>query len=314
MGHQHNHSHSQNKKVLALAFILITSFMVVEAVGGFITNSLALLSDAGHMLSDSISLGLALVAFIVAEKGANAAKTFGYKRVEILASTFNGLTLIGIAVFILYEAIGRFTNPPEVATIGMLVISVIGLVINIIVAAIMLRGGDTKDNLNMRGAYLHVISDMIGSIGAIIAALLMIGFGWNWADPVASSIVAILVLRSGIYLTKSSIHVLMEHTPENVKLEEIIALIQKRDEVLSIHDVHVWTVTSGLNAFTCHLIVKPSMTIEASSRLIRAIEHDLAHENIQHVTIQIEDNNQSCHDSIWCQVERDATHDHHHHH
>ena len=156
MGHEHNHSHTNNKKVLFLAFLIITSFMIIEAVGGFITNSLALLSDAGHMLSDSISLGLALVAFIIAEKAATAAKTYGYKRIEIIASTVNGVTLILIGGYIIYEAIGRFANPPEVATIGMLIISTIGLLVNIVVAWMMMRGADTKDNLNMRGAYLHV--------------------------------------------------------------------------------------------------------------------------------------------------------------
>lgn len=315
MGHEHNHSHTQNKKVLVWAFVFITGFMIVEAIGGFVTNSLALLSDAGHMLSDSISLGLALAAFIVAEKGASAAKTFGYKRIEVLASTLNGFTLVLIAGYIIYEAISRFASPPEVATVGMLIVSVIGLLVNIVVAMMMLRGGDTKDNLNMRGAYLHVISDMLGSIGAIVAALLMMGFGWKWADPLASIIVALLVLRSGFYLMKASIHVLMEHTPENVDIEKIVRLIEKRPDVLSVHDVHVWTVTSGLNNFTCHITVIPTMTVAQSSELIKAIEHDLLHENIHHVTIQIEDDTHGHSEDKWCQVQPEAggSHAHHHH-
>ena len=176
--HHHHHSHSTNKKVLFISFLIITGFMIVEAVGGVLTNSLALLSDAGHMLSDAVSLGIALMAIIFAQKVANASKTFGYKRIEILAATLNGLTLIIIALFIFYEAIGRFMNPPEVASTGMLIISSIGLAVNILVAWIMMRGADTKENLNMRGAYLHVISDMIGSIGAIVAALLILFFDW----------------------------------------------------------------------------------------------------------------------------------------
>lgn len=161
--HDHNHTHGANKKVLWISFLLITCYMIIEAIGGFITNSLALLSDAGHMLSDSISLAIALLAFIFGQKVASRSKTYGYRRFEILAAVLNGATLILIALFIFYEAIDRFANPPQVATTGMLIISSIGLLVNILVAWIMMRGGDTKENLNMRGAFLHVLSDMLGS-------------------------------------------------------------------------------------------------------------------------------------------------------
>ena len=220
-GHDHGHNHAHttnNKKVLLFSFIIITVYMIVEAFGGFITNSLALISDAGHMLSDSIALGIALLAFTFGEKAVNTGKTYGYRRFEILAATLNGITLI---------AIGRFINPPEVATVGMLIISVIGLLVNILVAWIMMRGSDTENNLNMRGAYLHVISDMLGSVGAIAAALLMMFFGWGWADPLASVIVAALVLRSGFYVTKSSLHILMEGTPANVDVNDLVQTINK---------------------------------------------------------------------------------------
>ncbi|WP_145460706.1 cation diffusion facilitator family transporter, partial [Staphylococcus saprophyticus] len=163
--HNHNHTHGANKKTLLISFIIITSYMIVEGLGGFFTNSLALISDAGHMLSDSISLGIALIAFTLGAKQANTNKTFGYKRFEILAAVLNGITLMLIAIYIFYEAIERFKNPPEVASTGMLIIALVGLFINIIVAWIMLRGSDVEENLNMRGAYLHVISDMLGSIG-----------------------------------------------------------------------------------------------------------------------------------------------------
>lgn len=180
--HQHDHSHGANKKTLLISFIIIFSFMIVEAIGGVVTNSLALLSDAGHMFSDALSLAIALLAFIISEKAVTMSKTFGYKRIEILVAMLNGVTLVAIALYIFYEAVDRFQNPPEVATTGMLIISVIGLLVNILVAWIMLKGGDTEENLNMRGAFLHVISDMLGSVGAIIAALLMMFFGFGWAD------------------------------------------------------------------------------------------------------------------------------------
>ena len=314
MGHEHNHSHTQNKKVLLFSFIFITGFMIVEAIGGFLTNSLALLSDAGHMLSDSISLGLALLAFIIAEKAATAAKTYGYKRIEILASTVNGLTLILIALYIIYEAIGRFTNPPEIATMGMLIISLIGLIVNVVIAWMMMRGADTKDNLNMRGAYLHVLSDMLGSVAAIVAALLMMGFGWQWADPLASVIVAILVFRSGITLTKSSLNVLMENTPKNVDIEAIIQMITEKEDVQSIADVHVWTITSGLNAFTCRIAVDGKMTVSEISQLLHDIEHELLHANIHHTTIQLVDVATHTEANLWCNVKADASENHHHHH
>ena len=280
--HNHNHTHGANKKTLLISFIIITSYMIVEGLGGFFTNSLALISDAGHMLSDSISLGIALIAFTLGAKQANTNKTFGYKRFEILAAVLNGITLMLIAIYIFYEAIERFKNPPEVASTGMLIIALVGLFINIIVAWIMLRGSDVEENLNMRGAYLHVISDMLGSIGAVIAALLIIFFRWGWADPLASVIVAILVLRSGFYVTKSS-----------------------------IHDFHVWSVTSGLNALSCHIVVEDTMTITENEFLLKRIEHELNHQNIQHVTIQTETSNNNHSEKLFCIVKEEDSQHHH---
>lgn len=314
MGHQHDHGHDHthgaNKKVLLLSFIIITGYMVVEAIGGFLTNSLALLSDAGHMLSDSISLGIAMLAFMFGEKAASYSKTYGYKRFEILAAVLNGITLIGIALFIFYEAIERFTNPPEVATTGMLIISIIGLFVNILVAWIMMRGSDTKDNLNMRGAFLHVLSDMLGSVGAIVAALLIMFFGWGWADPLASVIVALLVVRSGYHVTKASIHVLMEGTPSNVDVQEIIQLIEQTDGIESIHDLHIWTITSGTNALSCHAVVNDQLKIAESEHILRKIEHNLQHKGIKHVTIQLETSLHRHDNSILCKLEND--HEHYH--
>jgi len=311
--HAHDHTHGANKKVLLISFVIITTYMVVEAVGGFLTNSLALLADAGHMLSDSISLAIALLAFKLGEKVASRSKTFGYKRFEILAAVLNGVTLIVIAIFIFYEAIKRFANPPEVATTGMLIISSIGLAINVLVAWIMMRGADVEENLNMKGAYLHVISDMLGSIGAIAAALLMMFFGWGWADPLASVIVAILVLRSGYFVSKSALHVLMEGVPQNVDMDGIIQTIRNAKGVLSVHDLHVWSITSGLNALSCHAVVDDQMTIAESEQVIRRIEHDLSHQNIHHVTIQLETAAHQHDDSILCQVKPEPAEDHHHH-
>lgn len=316
MGHEHGHDHTHgaNKKVLLISFLIITLYMIVEVIGGFLTNSLALLADAGHMLSDSISLAIALIAFKLGEKVANKSKTFGYKRFEILAAVLNGVTLIVIALFIFIEAVKRFANPPDVATTGMLVVSSIGLAVNILVAWIMMRGSDVEENLNMKGAYLHVMSDMLGSIGAIAAALLMMFFGWGWADPLASVIVAILVLRSGYLVSKSGLHVLMEGVPQNVEIDDVIRTIQQSKGVRSVHDLHVWSITSGLNALSCHAVVDDQMTILESERLLRSIEHDLLHQNIHHVTVQLETSAHQHDDSILCKVKPEVSADHHHHH
>lgn len=313
MTDNHNHAHGANKKVLLISFIIITAYMIVEAIGGYITNSLALLSDAGHMLSDAVSLGIALLAFTFSAKAADASKTYGYKRFEILAAVLNGVTLILIALFIFYEAIDRFANPPEVASNGMLIISSIGLAVNILVAWIMLRGSDTKENLNMRGAFLHVISDMLGSVGAIIAALLIMFFGWGWADPLASVIVAVLVLRSGYYLTKASLHILMEGTPQNVIVNDVVKTIEHTEGIIGVHDLHIWSITSGLNALSCHVVVEEQMTIAEGEKILRKIEHDLEHKNIQHVTIQLETATHKHDNSILCTVKADVSDVHHHH-
>src|SRR4051795_10610584 len=208
-GHNHSHGHSANKKALFLSFLLITAFMVVEVIGGLLTNSLALLADAGHMLSDAAALGLSFFALKLGERKASQVKTFGYKRFEIIAAALNGLTLIIISLYIFYEAFQRFFDPPEVQSTGMLMISVTGLLVNIIAAWILMKG-DKDENLNVRSAFLHVLGDMLGSVGAIVAALMIMFFGWGIADPIASVIVAVLILISGSRVTKDSFHILME--------------------------------------------------------------------------------------------------------
>ncbi|MFD2831383.1 cation diffusion facilitator family transporter [Corticicoccus populi] len=306
------HTHGANKRILLISFIIITVFMIVEVIGGLLTNSLALLADAGHMLSDAVSLFIALIAFKLGERSANYGKTYGYKRFEILAAVINGATLLAVAIFIFYEAVERIFNPPEVASYGMLIIAVIGLIVNIIVAYIMHRGGDTENNLNMRAAFLHVIGDLLGSVGAIIAALLMIFFDFTWADTVASVLVAVLILISGFRVTKASLHVLMEGTPANVNLEKVIEKIKTLPEVESLHDLHVWSVTSGQNVLSCHITVDEKMTVGESEGLLRELEHALEHENIKHVTIQVETGSHPHESSILCRHNYE-TEEHHHH-
>ena len=286
--HTHNHVHTNNKKILTISFIIIGLFMIVEILGGFIANSLALLSDGLHMFSDTVSLGVALIAFIYAEKNATSTKTFGYKRFEGLAALFNGITLLIISGVIIIEAIRRFFNPIKVQSTEMFIISVIGLIVNIIVAIIMFKSGDTSHNLNMRGAFIHVLGDLLGSLGAIIASILIYVFNFTIADPIASILVSIIILKSAIGISRSSLNILMEGTPSDVNLDKIISTIINHNEIYNVHDYHVWTISNDMNALSCHAVVSETMSVQDCEGLLKKIEHELLHLNIQHMTIQLE--------------------------
>ncbi|MGM9923515.1 MAG: cation diffusion facilitator family transporter [Bacillus sp. (in: firmicutes)] len=290
-GHDHHHHHTSNKKVLFTAFILIAAFMIVEVIGGFITNSLALLSDAGHMLSDAAALGLSLFAVILGEKKATEQNTFGYRRFEIIAAAINGITLIVISGYIFYEAFQRFQHPPEIQSLGMLVISLIGLAVNLVVAYILMRG-NKEENLNIRSAYLHVLGDTLGSVGAIAAAILIYFFGWGWADPAASVIVAILIIISGIRVTKDAFHILMEGAPASIGNEELKQSLLQLPHVVGVHDLHIWSISSELPMLSCHM----SISAEGNhDEVLRQAQHLLVEEfNIEHSTIQIEREEAGC--------------------
>lgn len=286
MGHSHHHGHSQNKKALMIAFILTTGFMIAEVIGGFVTNSLALLSDAGHMLSDAVSLALSLLAFKIGEKKPTLEKTYGYKRIEMLAALCNGVVLIVISIYIFIEAIRRFQKPVEIASNGMLLIAVLGLFINITSAWILTRGGDVKENLNVRSAFLHVLGDLLGSVGAIIAALLIKFFGWTAADPIASILVSILVIISGWRVTRDTVHILMEGTPGHINIEEVKDTLLNIANVKEVHDLHIWSVTSDFQVLTCHLVVEKEddtqVVLVQASNVLKEKFH------VEHVTIQVE--------------------------
>ena len=298
----HEHSHTSNKTVLRNSFLIISAFMLIEVAGGFATNSLALLSDAGHMLSDAAALGLSLFAFKFGERKGNLQKTFGYRRIEILAATINAVMLIVIAVFIVIEAIRRFQNPPEVATAGMLAISTLGLAANIVVALYMLRGSDVRENVNMRGAYLHVLGDALGSVGAIAAALAMMCFGWGWADAAASVLVAALIVKSGWGVLKESLNILMEGSPKGVCLDGLVTRIRGADGVLSVHDLHVWSITSGANALTAHIVVSGEPSVREAERIMAEISHEMEHLGIMHTTLQCESSDNECDGELICEV------------
>ncbi|WP_445505695.1 cation diffusion facilitator family transporter [Niallia sp. 03091] len=290
-GHEHHHSHTENKKALFLSFILITSFMIVEVVGGILTNSLALLSDAGHMLSDAFALGLSFFAMKLGERKATERKTYGYKRFEIIAAALNGLTLMAISVYIFVEAYQRFFHPQEVQSKGMLMISITGLLINI-AAAFLLMKGDKNENLNVRSAFLHVIGDMLGSVGAIAAALFILFFGWEIADPIASIVVAILILISGFRITKESFHILMEGTPNQINLGNVKASLLNIPNVQSVHDLHLWSITSDMSLFSCHIVLAKDGVHDHVLSEAQIILHDQY--GIEHSTVQVESAKNGC--------------------
>lgn len=292
-GHDHSHSHGQNvnKKSLKLSFLIITLYMIIEVIGGIFTNSLALLSDAGHMLSDATALGLSYLAMTFGERKATEYKTFGFKRFEVLAAFINGLTLIGISVYIFWEAYRRFSETPEVMSSGMLTIAIIGLLVNILAAYILMRG-DTSGNLNMKSAFLHVIGDLLGSVGAISAALMIMFFGWDLADPIASILVAVLIIISAYRVTRDSIHILMEGVPAHIKISDVQKALASIENVIGIHDLHVWAISSDIPSLSCHIIVEDARYSQAVLKSAKEILHEKF--GIEHTTIQIDTAETEC--------------------
>jgi cobalt-zinc-cadmium efflux system protein len=269
-----------------IALVLTGTFMVVEVVGGILSGSLALLADAGHMLTDTMALALAAVAFQVSKRPADTTLTYGYQRFQILAAFVNGLSLLLIVGWILYEAVNRFITPQEVLGETMLIVAAAGLVVNII-SFTVLHGGD-KDNLNIRGAALHVAGDLLGSVAAIVAAVIIIYTGWMQIDPILSIAVAILILKSAWVLVKRSAHVLLEGAPEWLDIDAMREhLIGKVPEVASSHHVHVWGLTPQDLMLTMHVCV--STQPENPTDIIRRVKAQLREEyGIGHSTIEIE--------------------------
>ena len=287
MGDSHGHVTSaagKNKKSLAIVFGLTSFYLIVEIVGGLWTGSLALLADAGHMLTDVAGVGLALLAIWFAEKPASPERTYGYYRVEILAALTNAVVLILISLYILYEAYERFKNPPEVESGWMLGVAAIGLVINLI-GVYVLRSGSTE-SLNMKGAYFEVLSDMLTSIGVIIAGIIMLTTGWYYADPIISAGIGLFILPRTWALLKDAVGVLIEGTPADVDIALLRESLGKIEGVTGVHDLHVWSLTSGVNAMSVHTVITGDDQHDAV--LTRVHEFCTKNFKISHVTVQTE--------------------------
>jgi cobalt-zinc-cadmium efflux system protein len=293
MGHGHDHSarRTANAGRLTLALVLTATFLVVEVIGGLLTNSLALLSDAAHMFTDASGLAIALAAVKIAERPADRKRTFGYARFEILAAALNAILLFLVALYILYEAWERFAYPAEVQSLPMLLVAALGLVVNFACMRILGEGKD--ESLNVKGAYLEVWSDMIGSAGVLLAAGLIWLTGWNWVDPIVAVAIGLWVLPRTWQLLSESLNILLQGVPAGMKLEDIERELRALPGVIDLHSLHVWSLTSGQHVLSAHLEV--ATTVEDPIALRRRCEATL-HDRfgIDHMTIQIEDGRDPC--------------------
>jgi len=292
-GHDHSHDlRGASKRSLTIALILIAGFMMAEVVGGILSGSLALLSDAGHMITDAASIALALFAMRVADRPPSAERTFGYRRAEVLAAMLNALSLWLIAAWVIFEAYHRLQDVPEIEGGLMLVVGVLGLLVNVAAAWVLHRS--SKHSMNVEGALRHVMADLMGSVGVVISGILIVTLNWTIIDPILSVLIAALVAHSSWSLTVKVFKVLLEGVPDHIDVYRLCSEMEDVEGVTLIHDVHVWTISSGLEALTAHVLIDPSFEGDTDA-LLRELRR-VAHESfkIDHVTIQVEETVTGC--------------------
>jgi len=301
MGHDHSHvdmrAGARHAGRLWWSFALIAGFLVVQVVVGLAANSLALLSDAGHMATDALGLGMALAAITAANRATHAEhRTFGLYRLEILAALANAVLLFGVAGYVLIEAARRLDDPPEVSSIPVLIVGVIGLAVNL-VAFMLLRQGATE-SLNVRGAYFEVVADTLGSVGVIIAAGLMWVTGWGWVDPVIGAGIGLFILPRAWRLGRDAVRILVQAAPEGVDLPAVTAALTAIDGVADVHDLHVWTLTSDMDVLTAHLGIAAGIDSQRVLQQARTVLAERFH--LQHATLQVEAaGDHSCEEMTW---------------
>lgn len=302
--HDHNHDHGlqKNRKALLIAIFVTGAIMVVEVIGGFLANSLALLSDAGHMLTDVSSLILSLVALQMTARPSSPTRTYGFYRMEILAALINGTTLILISAFIFYEAYQRFVVPEAVNSVTMLGVAAIGLVANGIAAWAMMHS--SRENLNIRGAYLHILGDALSSVGVLAGGLIIYFTGWNVIDPILSIVICIVILRGAVLLVKESVNILLEAVPRELDLNEVQRSIQSLPGVKGLHHVHLWSISSGMYALSAHILIEDIM-MSHTARIIQEVNQLLLKRfKVSHTTIQLECEN--CAEGFYCTMDREC--------
>jgi cobalt-zinc-cadmium efflux system protein len=294
---------------LAVTFFITVLILAGELIGGYLSNSLALLSDAGHMVTDALAIGLGLVAARISKKPSDKNATFGYQRVGLLAALINGLSLLIIALFIFYESYERFMSPPGIDIPVMLGIAVFGLVGNIVMAFIL---GHSHEDLNLKSVWLHVLGDTLSSVGVIISGIIIYFTGWSYADPIASVLIGGIIIWGGVRLVRDTISIFLNLTPKGFNVEVLAQKITDMPDVVDIHDVHLWPVAHNHIAFSAHVLVddKTLSEVETTKKRIEAM---LKENGVDHSTLQIECKCVDCDNSIYCQVRHDETGEVHHH-
>jgi cobalt-zinc-cadmium efflux system protein len=303
--HDHTHSHfgdlaTQTTKRIALSLTLTAVFVIVDVVAGIFGNSLALLTDAAHNFTDVIALGLSWYALRIAAKPAHAGKTFGYHRVGILVALVNSTTLILIAIGIFSEAHQRFLSPPEVDSTILIGVGALAFLINAGTAWLVKDG--SEHDLNLRSAFLHLMGDVLSTLGAVIAGVIIYFTKWNWLDPLVSVLIGIFILWNAWSILRQSIHILLESTPENIDLPKMVADIRNLDGVRDVHDLHVWSISEGLRMLSAHIVTE-DISVRAGTQIQNDINELLVHEyHIRHTTLQLEC--EECgHNMLFCKVD-----------
>ncbi len=284
MAHGHDHGRSESRRALAIALALTASYTVVEVIGGLIAGSLALLADAVHMLSDNVALALALVAAWLATKPATPDRTYGYKRAEVLAALANGVLLVALAIWIFVEAAMRLSDPGDVLGGWMLAIALVGMTVNVAAGIVLARARD--HSLNVEAAFRHVFADLLGSIGVAIAAIVILLTGWDEIDPLVSILIAVLVLASAWSILRDSTEILLESTPRGIDAGALGRRLAAAPGVVEVHDLHVWTITSGFPALSAHVLVRPGEDCHGRRRELERLLHDEF--GIDHTTLQVD--------------------------
>ena len=290
---EHRHRHrSASRRSLGISLALIMGYMVAEVIGGLMSGSLALLADAGHMLTDGAAIALALLAIWIAGRPASIEQTFGFHRTEVLAAMLNALSLWLIAAWIFFEAARRFGDSPEVDGGLMLVVGAAGLLVNVAAAWVLHRSAG--ESLNVEGAFQHVIADLLGSVAVVAAAVLVLSFGWNIADPIFGIVIGVLIVASSFRLLWKVVHVLMEGTPAHLDLHQLCLRLEGLDGVTGVHDIHAWSITTGYDALSAHVTADAGVMNDPNPVLQRLREIASSEFGIEHVTIQLEDSMDGC--------------------
>ncbi len=294
------HAPANGSRPLKITLGIVSGIMIVEVIGGIVSNSLALLGDAGHMLVDALALGLSLFAMNLARRPSTLTRTFGYHRVEILAALTNGVTVGLVSFFIFYTAYQRFLEPPTVKTPVMLLVAVIGLAANLV--AILLLRKASLVSLNVKAAFWHVVGDTVSSVGVILAAIIIWRTGWMVADPIIAVVIGLIILWGAVGLIRESVHILAEAVPKHIQVDRVIDVLEKIPGVIDVHDIHIWTITSGIHALSTHLSIE-DQRVSQSGEIIGAVNQSLAQQfNITHTTLQLEC--ESCPTGIVCEIEK----------